>query len=66
VTPRTLPAELVEQLDQQSVSLIHEYVCRRLGQHRGDRELQVRFREGRYQRTHVWDADRGTRQRLSF
>jgi hypothetical protein len=64
LSPRGLPVELVDRLDEQSLSLIHEYVCRRVGMHRGDREVQVRFRDGRYQRTHVWDADRGVRTRL--
>lgn len=65
VTPRGLPAALVDELDGQSLALIHEYVCARLRQDRGDRELQVRFKDGRYQRTSVWDADRGVRVRLS-
>jgi hypothetical protein len=50
---RLIPTDVRSQLDELPLSALWEYMCRRLGQGHGQRALEVRFENGRYERTYV-------------
>jgi hypothetical protein len=45
--------ELREQLAGVAVSALAEYLCERVSLNRGERELRLSFRDGRYDRARV-------------
>lgn len=45
-----LPANLRRVLDELPVSVLSEYLCVRLDQQQGTREMRIVFKDGRYQR----------------
>jgi hypothetical protein len=50
VNDRDLPGQLKRELDKQPLRVICEYLCGRLEQTQGPRELRITFVDGRYDR----------------
>lgn len=48
VNERDLPGPLKREIDKQPLRVVCEYLCGRLDQNKGERELRITFRDGRY------------------